>query len=188
MLLAVGGVHVIRVELIRLSLGFGAAVTIGLACASTGTMAGGVCEAVVEYRLGSAVQDSGTHGFGVNVSGYPLDDCDVKFVSGTNVGEYIVHPFPWDAATPYFPGPPATHLPDSQVCSSFSPSEDCGVAVVSGPTPSMCRRSGDCIDMSFGVAMRDYLGSSIYEVRVTCAKDLLVHMSGLSSNRQQCHQ
>ncbi len=181
------GAQVNRHKIVCLSIGFVAAITLSAACASTGTMAGPVCETVIDYRLGSAVADSGTHGFGVNISGYPLDDCDVKFVSGANVAEYVVHPFPWDAATPYFPGPPVAHLPDSQVCGSFSPLDDCGLVVVSGPAPpSKCRRSGDCLDMSFGAAMRDYLGSSTYEVQVTCAKDLLVQTRGLDSNTQHC--
>ncbi len=118
-------------------------------------------------------------------SGHPFDDCDVKFVNGATVAEYVLHPWPGDAA-PFNPGPAIERLSDSQVCGSFSPIANCGAVVVSGPAPAFCRRSSDCIDLGFDGAMRQFLGSSTYDVRLTCGKDLIVGTSGLDSNRQQC--
>lgn len=157
------------------------AMVVGLACSTSR----GSCDTVVEYRLGQAVADSGTNGFGANVSGHPLDDCDVKFVSGTAVAEYVLHPWAGDAA-PFNVGPALQHLPDSQVCKTFTDLDACAWVALAGPPPAYCRRSEDCVDMGFDEAMRRFLGSSTYEVRLTCGKDLLLQTSGLDSNRQVC--
>ena len=159
----------------------GLVVAIGLVFAVGCSTAKASCDTVVEYRLGAAVADSGTHGFGVNVSGH-IESCEVRFVSFATTARYLVAP---PSGTPEA-APPGPHKADSDVCHLFSLADVALITVVAGPTPSTAWRSGDCLEVVLGSEMLAYLKSNIYEVTVTCGVDVLIHSQGLDANNQRC--
>jgi hypothetical protein len=112
----------------------------------------------------------------VSPAGFEDLECRLALSNGARRVEYRFQPPLNHPDSGVHPDAGAARDSPTFVCDLGAPTEDC-VALGSAPTATECRRSAKCINLSFYGAevtrLTDYLGSSAFDVEVTCGTFLI---------------
>lgn len=119
---------------------------------------------------------------GVYLSGHESADCSITFSAGSVAAHYHLAARPSAAVDPNACQDP-WFLQARQPCD-----------VVDGPTPTNCFRTSlgclvanfDLFDPTASQALATYLGSTTYDVTVSCNGDILVRATSLNARGQIC--